>query len=93
MKPLITTERSLIAAFIISDIASFLLLLMNIFNNVPGEREVIPIFLMIMPAIYIETKRRLKTEESREFHYKIVLRLLFSCLVITESMNIILLIF
>jgi hypothetical protein len=93
MKSVITTERSLIAAFVISDIASFLLLLMNIFNNMPGDREVVPIFLMIIPAIYLETKRRLKTEESRGFHYKIVLRVLFSCLVITESMNIILILF
>jgi hypothetical protein len=69
MKSVITTERSLIAAFVISDIASFLLLLMNIFNNMPGDREVVPIFLMIIPAIYLETKRRLKTEESRGFHY------------------------
>jgi hypothetical protein len=56
------------------------------------ESEVIPIFLAIMPALYLETKRRLEAKERPDFQYKKVLRVLLSCLVITESMRIILLV-
>jgi hypothetical protein len=85
-----TSERSLVAALIISDIISALLLIYNIFYFPPGERNMIPIFLIILPAIYVETKRCLAEEENRTFRYRKVLWVLISCLIITESMNLIL---
>lgn len=87
------TERGLIAALFISDIVSVLLLFYNIFYFPSGGRDMIPIFLMIMPAIYVETKRRLKAEENRTFQYKRLLWLLISFLIITESVNLVLSIF
>lgn len=92
MNTLTTTERGLIAALIISDLVSFLLLLYNLFLVTPRERDMIPIFLFIMPAVYLETKRKLQEEENRDFQHKNLLRVLLSCLIITESMNLILII-
>ena len=92
MKTLNNTERGLIAALIISDLVSLLLLLYNLFLASPGERDMIPIFLMIMPAVYLETKRKLREEENQDFQHKTFLRVLLSCLIITESMNLILII-
>jgi hypothetical protein len=90
MKNLNTSERGLIAALGISDLISTLLLILNIFYVPPSGRDMIPIFLIILPAIYVETKRRLKIEENRTFRYKKVLWVLISCLIISESMNLIL---
>ncbi len=87
MKTLNTTERGLIAALVISDIASILLLTYNVIFD---RRDMIPIFLIIMPAIYFETKQRLKTEQDQDFQYKKVLWLLLSCLIISEGMKLIL---
>jgi hypothetical protein len=92
MKTLNSTERGLIAALAISDIVSVLLVLYNILYTTSGERDMIPIFLMLMPAVYLETKRKLQEEENQTFRYKNLLRVLLSCLIITESMNLILLI-
>ncbi len=89
MKVLNTTERGLIAAMVISDISSILLLIYN-FYTTPDQRDMIPIFLILMPAIYYETKKQLKAEEDKDFQYKKVLWVLLSCLIITESMNLIL---
>ncbi len=85
-----TSERGLTAALIISDIVSAVLLIYNIFYFPPGGRDMIPLFLIILPAIYVETKRRLAVEENRTFRYRKVLWVLISCLIITESMNLIL---
>ncbi|MHA2008014.1 MAG: hypothetical protein ACXABO_12120 [Promethearchaeota archaeon] len=90
MKNLNTSERSLVAVLVISDIVSVLLLTYNIFYFPPGGGEMIPIFLIIIPAIYFETKKRLESEENRTFRYRKVLWVLISCLITTESMNLIL---
>ncbi|NVM37071.1 MAG: hypothetical protein HWN81_15850 [Candidatus Lokiarchaeota archaeon] len=90
MKTLNTSERGLIASLIISDLVSFLLILYNFLFAVPGERYMIPIFLIVMPAVYLETKRKLEMEQNKSFQYKKVLWVLMSCLIITESMNLIL---
>ncbi|MFW9824052.1 MAG: hypothetical protein ACFFE4_13995 [Candidatus Thorarchaeota archaeon] len=90
MKSLNRSERGLIASIIISDFVSFLLFYLNIFYFPPDERDMIPIFLIILPAIYMETKKRLEREENRGFRHKKVLWVLISCLIITESMNLIL---
>ncbi|MFX1453927.1 MAG: hypothetical protein ACFFDB_00995 [Promethearchaeota archaeon] len=90
MKTLNRSERGLIVSLIISDSVSFLLLILNIFYFPPNERDMIPIFLIILPAIYMETKRRLESEENRTFRYRKVLWVLISCLIVTESVNLIL---
>ncbi|MHA2120698.1 MAG: hypothetical protein ACW990_05785 [Promethearchaeota archaeon] len=87
------TERGLIASLFISDIASVLLLFYNVFYFPSGGRAMIPIFLMIMPAIYVETKKRLEAEENRIFQYRSLLWALLICLIITESVNLVLSIF
>ena len=90
MKTLNTSERGLIASLVISDIVSFLLILYNFLFAAPGDRYLMPIFLMIMPAVFLETKRKLEMEQNKSFQYQKVLWVLMSCLIITESMNLIL---
>ncbi len=90
MKTLNTSERGLIASLIISDLVSFLLILYNFLFAASGERYMIPIFLIIMPAVYLETRKKLEIEQNKSFQYKKVLWVLMSCLIITESMNLIL---
>jgi len=90
MKTLNTTERGLIAALIISDIVSILLLIYNFFYSTPEQRGMIPIFLIFMPAVYLETKKQLEMEQNQSFQYKKVLWVLMSCLILTKSMNLIL---
>ncbi|MFW9989531.1 MAG: hypothetical protein ACFFC3_12825, partial [Candidatus Odinarchaeota archaeon] len=75
MKTLNTTERGLIAALVILDIVSILLLTYNVIFD---RQDMIPIFLIIMPAIYFETKQQLKAEQDQDFQYKKILWLLFS---------------
>jgi len=84
-----TKERGLIAALVISDIVSVLLVIYNVFYALPGNRSMIPIFLMIMPAIYFETKKQLSAE-NKSFQHKEVLWLLLSFLIIMEGINLIL---
>ncbi|MFX1364960.1 MAG: hypothetical protein ACFFCE_15970 [Promethearchaeota archaeon] len=87
MKTLNITERGLIAALVISDIVSILLFTYTVIFD---RRDMIPIFLIIMPAIYFETKQQLKAEQDQNFQYKKVLWLLLTCLIISEGMNLIL---
>jgi len=89
MNTMKATERGLIAAFIILDIVCVLLFTYNFLFASPSKRDMIPIFLMIMLAIYFETKKQLEAE-NKNFEHKKVLRVLMSCLVITESMSLIL---
>ena len=84
------SERGLIASLIISDLVSFLLILYNFLFAAPEERYMFPIFLIIMPAVYLETKKKLEMEQNKSFQYKKVLWVLMSCLIITEGMNLIL---
>ena len=90
MRTLNTSERGLIAALVLSDIVSILLFIYNIFYSTLGKRAMIPIFLIIMPAIYLDTKKQLEVKQNKNFRYKKVLWVLMSCLIISESMNLIL---
>ena len=90
LKTLNSSERGLIAALVILDIASILLLIYNLLFATLRERYMIPIFLIIMPVVYIETKRKLEVEQNKSFQYKKVLWVLMSCLIRTESINLIL---
>ncbi|MFX1388211.1 MAG: hypothetical protein ACFE9M_13415 [Promethearchaeota archaeon] len=92
MKSMNTSERGLIASLIISDIISFVLVLYNFLFVGPEARDMIPIFLIIMPALYFDTKRKLEIEGNQSFQYQKVLWVLISCLIITEGMNLILII-
>ena len=84
-----TTERGLVAALVISNIVSVLLIIYNVFYALPGNSFMIPIFLMIMPAIYFETKKQLESE-NKIFQHKEVSWVLLSFLIITGSVNLIL---
>jgi len=90
LKTLNKYERGLIASLIISNLVSLILISYNFLFATPGERYMIPIFLIVMPAVYLETKRKLEIEQNKSFQYKKVLWVLMSCLIITESMNLIL---
>ena len=90
MKTLNKYERGLIASLIISNLVSLTLISYNFLFATPGERYMIPIFLIVMPAVYLETKRKLEIEQNKSFQYKKVLWVLMSCLIIIESMNLIL---
>jgi len=90
LKTLNKYERGLIASLIISNLVSLILISYNFLFATPGERYMIPIFLIVMPAVYLETKRKLEIEQNKSFQYKKVLWVLMSCLIIIESMNLIL---